>query len=103
MQKGEIKQIIGPVVDVYFEGESIPALRNALVTRSGDREVTLEVAQHIGLGRVRTIAMQDTSGLTRGASVEDTGSPISVPVGEGVLGRLFNVIGKAIDGKEQPK
>jgi len=99
MTKGTVKQIIGPVVDVYFEGENLPALRNALRTKIGDREVTLEVAQHVGLGRVRCIALQDTSGLARGASVEDSGAPVSVPVGEKGLGRLFNVIGKPIDGK----
>ncbi len=105
MQKGTVKQIIGPVVDVYFEGD-VPALRNALVVEIVDaatktkRSVTLEVAQHIGLGRARAIALQDTSGLTRGAEVFDTGAPVSVPVGEKVLGRLFNVIGQPIDGKE---
>ncbi len=96
---GSVKQIIGPVVDVYFEGESLPAIRNALTTTIGDRNVTLEVAQHIGLGRVRAIALQDTSGLAREATVEDTGVPVSVPVGEKVLGRLFNVVGDTIDGK----
>ena len=99
--KGIIKQIIGPVVDVYFEGEHLPALRNALKTKVGDRSVTLEVAQHIGLGRVRAIALQDTTGLARGVAVSDTGAPVSVPVGEKVLGRLFNVIGEPIDGKPQ--
>ena len=102
--KGEIKQIIGPVVDVYFEGEDLPALRNALKTKAAasdgsSREITLEVAQHIGLGRVRALALQDTSGLARGAEVTDTGTAVSVPVGEKVLGRLFNVIGEPIDGK----
>jgi F-type H+-transporting ATPase subunit beta len=99
---GTIKQIIGPVIDVYFEGEHLPAIRNALKTSVGERGVTLEVAQHLGLGRVRAIALQDTSGLARGAYVEDTGAPVSVPVGEMVLGRLFNVIGEAIDGKPNP-
>ena len=61
--KGEIKQIIGPVVDVYFAGEKLPAIHNALNTKSGERNVVLEVAQHLGLGRVRAIALQDTSGL----------------------------------------
>ena len=98
MQKGTIKQIIGPVVDVYFEGE-LPQLHNALHTTVGERGITLEVAQHIGLGRVRTIALQDTTGLTRGAEVMDTGNPVMVPVGEKALGRLFNVIGEPIDGK----
>ena len=96
-----MKQIIGPVVDVYFESEQLPPLRNALKTSVGTRSVVLEVAQHIGLGRVRCIALQDTTGLARGAEVSDTGSPVMVPVGEKALGRLFNVIGDAIDGKPQ--
>ena len=99
---GSIKQIIGPVVDVYFEGEHLPAIRNALTTKVGERGVVLEVAQHLGLGRVRAIALQDTSGLARGAEVTDTGAPVSVPVGEMALGRLFNVVGEAIDGKPAP-
>src|SRR3989338_3984079 len=96
--KGKIVQIIGPVVDVYFEG-AVPAIRNALITTISGREVTLEVAQHVGLGRARAIALQDTSGLARGAEVTDTGGPVTVPVGEQVLGRLFNVVGEPIDGK----
>lgn len=101
--KGEIKQIIGPVVDVYFAGEQLPAIRNALKTKSGDREVTLEVAQHVGMGRVRCIALQDTTGLMRGEEVVDTGAAVMVPVGEQALGRLFNVVGEPIDGKPAPK
>ncbi len=102
--KGVIKQIIGPVVDVYFAQEGgMPAIKNALITHVGDRRVTLEVAQHIGLGRVRAIALQDTTGLAREGVVEDTGSPVMVPVGEKSLGRLFNVVGDAIDGKPEPK
>jgi F-type H+-transporting ATPase subunit beta len=99
--KGEIKQIIGPVVDVYFAGEHLPAIRNALKTKAGDRVVTLEVAQHVGVGRVRAIALQDTTGLVRGTEVIDTGAAVMVPVGEKALGRLFNVIGEPIDGKPQ--
>jgi len=95
-------QIIGPVVDVYFEG-AVPALRNALKTRVGDREITLEVAQHVGLGRARAIALMDTAGLARGVEVVDTGGPVTVPVGEQSLGRLFNVVGEPIDGKPAPK
>lgn len=102
MNTGTIKQVIGPVVDVYFEG-AMPPLRNALKTRVGEREVTLEVAQHVGLGRVRCIALQDTSGLAREGSVEDTGAPVSVAVGEKVLGRLFNVVGETLDGKGEIK
>lgn len=98
---GVIVQVIGPVVDVYFEG-AVPALRHALKTRVGEREITLEVAQHVGLGRARAIALQDTSGLARGAEVVDTGGPVTVPVGELALGRLFNVVGEPIDGKPAP-
>ena len=100
--KGEIKQIIGPVVDVYFAGEHLPAIRNALKTKAGERVVTLEVAQHVGVGRVRAIALQDTTGLVRGTEVLDTGAAVMVPVGEKALGRLFNVIGEPIDGKPAP-
>jgi F-type H+/Na+-transporting ATPase subunit beta len=100
--KGEIKQIIGPVVDVYFEGDKLPAIKNALTTKAGERSVVLEVAQHLGLGRVRTIALQDTTGLKRGEAVLDTGSPVQMPVGEQALGRLFNVVGEPIDNKPAP-
>ncbi|MDB5224683.1 MAG: synthase beta subunit [Candidatus Adlerbacteria bacterium] len=99
---GEIKQIIGPVIDVYFEGE-LPAIRNALMTSVKDRSIILEVAQHVGLGRVRCIALQETAGLARGDKVTDTGNPVMVPVGEQSLGRLFNVVGDPIDGKPAPK
>jgi F-type H+-transporting ATPase subunit beta len=98
--KGTITQIIGPVVDVYFESEILPPIRNALLVAG--KEVTLEVAQHIGVGRVRTIALQDTVGLARGIEVTDTGSPVMAPVGEATLGRLFNVVGNPIDGKPAP-
>lgn len=94
---GTITQIIGPIVDVYFK-DAVPALLNALEVKNGDEIVTLEVAQHVGLDRVRTIAMQDTQGLKRDMEVIDTGAPISVPVGEQSLGRLFNVLGKTLDG-----
>src|SRR3989338_3981664 len=99
MSKGTITQIIGPVVDVRFD-EKLPPIKNALeVKRDGDRLV-LEVAQHLGLNRARCIAMADTSGLARDTEVIDIGAPISVPVGEAALGRMFNVIGDAIDGRE---
>src|SRR5665213_761321 len=99
MSKGIVTQIIGPVVDVRFD-EKLPAIQNARHVKNGNSTITLEVAQHLGLNRVRTIAMQDTAGLAREAEVIDTGKPISVPVGEVALGRMFNVIGDAIDGKE---
>lgn len=99
--QGTITQIIGPVVDVYFES-NIPDLQHALVVTKTDADgteipITLEVAQHVGLDRVRTIAMEDTQGLVRGMTVTNTGRPISVPVGEKSLGRLFNVLGNTID------
>ena len=100
MEKGIIKAIIGPVVDVYFE-KDLPAIQGTLrVTKENGEIITLEVAQHIGLGRVRAIALSDTSGIAREMEVENTGAPISVPVGEQVLGRLLNVLGETIDGGE---
>jgi len=99
MKKGTITQIIGPVVDAHFEG-GVPALLNALTVKKEDgTTITLEVAQHVGLDRVRAIAMQDTQGLTRGMEVIDTEEGISVPVGQVSLGRLFNVLGDTLDGK----
>lgn len=99
MKTGTITQIIGPIVDVHFE-EGVPEILNALIVKKDDNEsLTLEVAQHIGTDRVRAIALEDTQGLTRGLSVTDTGAPISVPVGEQSLGRLFNVLGDTLDGK----
>lgn len=97
MNKGKITQIIGPVVDVKFEGK-LPDIYNALtVTNGGGVNVVLEVNQHKGLNEVRTIAMTTTDGLVRGQEVLDTGAPISVPVGESVLGRMFDVVGNPID------
>jgi F-type H+-transporting ATPase subunit beta len=102
MNTGTIKQVIGPVVDVYFEN-NIPEMQNALTVEWVDqnnenRKITLEVMQHLGLGRVRAIALDSTDGLMRGVPVKDTGAPVSVPVGEAVLGRLFNVLGETLDG-----
>jgi F-type H+-transporting ATPase subunit beta len=96
--KGTITQIIGPVVDVRFD-EKLPEIQNALLVETKDGTITLEVAQHLGINRVRCIAMQNTAGLTRDLAVTDTGAPISVPVGKAALGRMFNVVGDAIDGK----
>ncbi|MCH8049998.1 F0F1 ATP synthase subunit beta [Patescibacteria group bacterium] len=99
MQKGTIKQIIGPVVDVYFE-KDLPKINTALeIEKAGKNKIVLEVAGHLGLNRVRCVAMYDTAGLKRGMSVLNTGKPISVPVGEETLGRMLNVLGEAIDGK----
>lgn len=97
---GVITQIVGPVVDVHFAGGDVPELLTALTVESEKGKTTLEVAQHVGLDRVRCIAMQDTQGLVRGMEVENTGAPISVPVGEQSLGRLFNVLGETLDDGE---
>jgi len=100
MNKGTIKKIIGPVVDVDF-GETLPNIYNALTVQNGNNQLVLEVEQHLGGGLVRTVAMDTTDGLARGQEVLDTGAPISVPVGKATLGRIFNVLGHAIDdGKE---
>lgn len=98
MNKGKISQIIGPVVDVEFEG-ALPAINNALEVKKGEEALVLETAQHLGSNQVRAIAMGSTDGLKRGLEVADTGAPISVPVGEAVLGRMFDVLGRPIDGK----
>ncbi len=94
--KGKIKKIIGPVVDIDF-GEICPDIFTALEVMKGDKKIILEVEQHIGGGVVRTIAMDTTDGLARGMEVIDTGAPISVPVGPETLGRIFNVLGEVID------
>ena len=93
---GRISQVIGAVVDVTFDGE-LPAILNALETLNNGNRLVLEVAQHLGENAVRTISMDTTEGLVRGAEVTDTGAPISVPVGEETLGRIMNVIGEPID------
>ena len=96
---GKIVQVIGPVLDVKFDTEkSLPNLLNALVIKHGDEEIVAEVAQHVGDDTVRCIAMSSTDGLVRGMDVVDTGAPISVPVGDATLGRIFNVLGEAVDG-----
>jgi F-type H+-transporting ATPase subunit beta len=95
-QTGRISQVIGAVVDVQFEGE-LPAILNALETSNQGNRLVLEVAQHLGESTVRTIAMDTSEGLVRGQGVSDTGQPISVPVGEGTLGRIINVIGEPVD------
>lgn len=99
-KEGKITRIVGPVVDIEFEGE-LPALFNALETELDGKRIIFEVEQHIGLKEVRTICMASTDGLVRGQKVLDTGSPISVPVGSKVLGRMFNVVGEPIDGMPQ--
>ena len=100
MSKGIIHQIIGPVIDIKFEPEHLPDLLNAINIEIDDRTIVAEVAQHIGDDIVRCVALSSTDGLRRGMEASDTGGPISVPVGPEVLGRLFNVIGETIDGRE---
>src|SRR5947207_13632906 len=104
MNKGNIVQVIGPVVDVEFPDEkTLPKIYNALEieyeVNGNPTKLTLEVQQHLGESWVRSIAMSSTEGLKRGMSVTDTGGPITVPVGEAVLGRLFNVTGDPIDNQ----
>ncbi len=104
--QGKIIRIVGPVIDIYFDidkGMKLPDILNELeVLNSNNEKITLECQQHLGENTVRTISMDSTDGLTRGSKAIDKGAPISVPVGEAVRGRLFNVLGKAIDGMEQP-
>ncbi len=103
MNNGKIKQVIGPVVDVEFTGE-LPPVYTALKTKMPDgRYLTLETEQHLGESVVRTIAMSSTDGLRRGQEVENTGKPISVPVGKETLGRMINVTGEPVDGKGELK
>src|SRR3989338_10691863 len=93
---GKIKRIIGPVVDVDF-GDNVPDIYTALEVMNGGKKIVLETEQHVGGGIVRAVAMDTTDGLSRGMEVTDTGVPISVPVGTSTLGRIFNVLGEAID------
>src|SRR5262250_3735402 len=93
---GKITQVIGAVVDVQFE-DHLPAILNALETKNGGHRLVLEVAQHLGESTVRTVAMDVTDGLVRGQEVTDTGKPIAVPVGDGTLGRIINVVGDPVD------
>jgi len=102
MKKGKITKIIGPVVDVEFS-EALPDIYNALTVDLDGKTVVLEVEQHLGLREVRTVAMDSTDGLVRGQEVVDTGRGISVPVGEKVLGRMFDVVGNPIDNKPAPE
>src|SRR5881409_2974170 len=95
---GRITQVIGAVVDVQFEGE-LPAILNALETKNQGNRLVLEVAQHLGESTVRTVAMDTSEGLVRGQDVFDTGGPIAVPVGDGTLGRILNVLGEPVDNK----
>ena len=100
---GKITQIIGAVLDIKFSRGHLPQINEAIKIDTADGVLTVEVAQHLGDDIVRTIAMGSTDGLVRGMEARATGAPISVPVGENTLGRIFNVLGEAIDKKEPPK
>jgi F-type H+-transporting ATPase subunit beta len=103
MSKGKIIQITGPVVDVEFPEQNMPSLLNALSIETSNGRIVLEVAKHLEPGRVRAVSLASTDGLYRGQEVSDTGAPISVPVGQEVLGKLFNVLGERLDSKENTK
>jgi F-type H+-transporting ATPase subunit beta len=104
---GKVIQVIGPVIDVEYEGGYLPAIYNAVrIVADGEGgekiDIVAEVEQHLGEGRVRTVAMKTTDGLQRGMSVIDTGAPISVPVGPATLGRILNVLGEPVDFPDRP-
>ena len=101
--EGRVITVIGPVLDIRFAAEELPELKNAILVEHGDETITVEVAQHIGDNVARCIAMSGTDGLVRGAKAIDTGSPITVPVGEGCLGRIFNLLGEPVDEKPAPE
>ncbi len=108
MAEGVVRQVIGPTVDVQFESEEMPNLMNALKIEDKEKDIdlTLEVALHIGNDVCRCIAMSSTDGLVRGMKVQDTGAPISVPVGKQVLGHIFNLLGETLDDRgtlDEPK
>ena len=99
MHKGEVRNVIGPVVDIRFAPEELPELYNAIEIRLPDRTVVLETVQQTGGGVARCIALSATDGISRGMEAWNTGAPITMPVGEATLGRMFNVVGEPIDGK----
>ncbi|MBQ4311686.1 MAG: F0F1 ATP synthase subunit beta, partial [Oscillospiraceae bacterium] len=100
---GKVVQIIGAVVDIQFEKDSLPKLLNAIEINFDGKRLVCEVAQHIGDDIVRCIAMSSTDGLVRGTAATDTGNPITVPVGRGTLGRIFNLLGEPVDNKPEPE
>ena len=98
MSKGKIIQVMGPVVDVAFEDDGLPHIKDALVVDNQGKKCVMEVAQHVGGNVVRCIMLASSAGLCKDMEVEPTGAGIQVPVGEKTLGRLFNVLGETIDG-----
>ena len=99
---GKVVQVIGPVLDIRFEDGHLPELLTAIEIQNGDRKIVAEVAQHVGDNVVRCISMNATDGMVRGLEAVDTGSPITVPVGDKCLGRIFNLLGQAIDDQPDP-
>ena len=97
--KGTVIQVMGPVLDIRFADDQLPMLNSAIEVPNGDKVLVAEVTQHIGDNVVRCVAMSSTDGLQRGAEAVDTGAPISVPVGDECLGRVFNLLGQPIDNK----
>lgn len=106
MASGQVRQVIGPVVDIEFPQDQLPAVNNAIKitgkTAQYDIKLTVEVMQHLGNNSVRCVAMSSTDGLVRGMTADDTGAPITVPVGQGTLGRIFNVLGETVDNNTEP-
>ena len=100
---GKVVQVIGPVLDIRFEDGQLPELLNAVEIRNGDRKIVAEVAQHVGDNVARCVSMNATDGMVRGMEAIDTGSPITVPVGDKCLGRIFNLLGQAIDDQPDPE
>ena len=100
---GEVVQVIGPVLDIRFAHDELPALLNAIEIESDGAKLTAEVAQQIGDDVVRCIAMNSTDGLVRGTKAVDTGGPITVPVGDVCLGRVFNLLGEPVDNQPAPE
>ncbi len=103
MNTGKIVQIIGPVLDIKFEKDSLPSLLNAIEIDHNGQRLVAEVAQHIGDSVARCISMGSTDGLVRGMEAVDTGEGITVPVGDKTLGRIFNVLGEAVDNMPSPE
>ena len=103
LNTGKVTQVMGAVIDIRFDNDHLPALLNAIEVEHGKETLIVEVAQHLGDNSVRCIAMASTDGLVRGAKAVDTGSPITVPVGQATLGRIFNVLGEPVDNKPQPE
>ena len=100
---GKVVQVIGPVLDIRFEDGQLPELLSAIEIQNGDKKIVAEVAQHVGDNVVRCISMNATDGMVRGLDAVDTGSPITVPVGNDCLGRIFNLLGQAIDDQPDPE